>query len=131
MACSCKVYLCCHRNKSSRCVCDRDGLTIAYKIIWKYGGQKRSRITRLIIMRPSHKKTGLPKHSSYFKDYNINDSGARIMYPLHCVGVKWMYLKNKFDIKDVTTKHIPSADIRNDPDMDYSSFTKANRRTMT
>ena len=42
-----------------------------------------------------------------------------------------MDLKKTFGIKDDTTKHIPGADIHNDPDMEYSSFTKAHWRCMT
>ena len=36
-----------------------------------------------------------------------------------------------FLIKDSTKKHIPDADICNDPDMDYSYFTKSHRISMT
>ena len=53
-----------------------------------------------------------------------------MMYPLHYTGVKSMDLKKTFCIKDDTTKHIHVADIHNDPDMEYSSFTKAHQRSM-
>ena len=42
-----------------------------------------------------------------------------------------MDLKNKFGIKYDTTNHTPSADILNEPVMDYLSFTKAHHRSMT
>ena len=53
------------------------------------------------------------------------------MYPLHYVGVKIMDSKKTFGIKYATTKHIPGDDILNEPDMEYLSFTKAHRRSMT
>ena len=42
-----------------------------------------------------------------------------------------MDLKKPFGIKDATTKHIPGAEIHNDPDMEYSYLIKAHRRSMT
>lgn len=53
------------------------------------------------------------------------------MYIIHCTVAKLMVLKNKFGIKDATTKHIPGTDIHNDPGIEYSYFTKAHRRSMT
>ena len=53
------------------------------------------------------------------------------MYLIHYVGVKCMYLKNKFGIKDATTNHISGTCVRNDPDMEYFSFTKAHQISMT
>ena len=54
-----------------------------------------------------------------------------MMYPLNFKGVELIDLNKDFGIKDATTKHIPGADIRNNPDMEDSSFTKAHRRSMT
>ena len=45
--------------------------------------------------------------------------------------MKLMDLKKNLHVKNSTTNHIPGADIRNYPDMEYSSFTKAHRRSMT
>ena len=53
------------------------------------------------------------------------------MYPIHYTGVKSMDLKKKFGIKYATTKHTPGADIGNEPGMEYLSFTKVHRRSMT
>ena len=59
---------------------------------------------------------GSPKISNYSEEDNSYDVGDRKMYPPHCAGVKFMDLKKTFGIKDAKTKHIPDADIHNDPD---------------
>ena len=76
-------------------------------------------------------KNRITKNSSYSEEDNSNNVGARIMYPLHYSYVKLMDLNNIFSIKDATTNHIHSYGIYNDPDMEYSSFTKSHRRSMT
>ena len=61
---------------------------------------------------------------------NSNDVGARMVHPIHYTGMKYMEPKKTFGIKDATTKHNPGADICNDPDMEYSAFTKAHQISM-
>ena len=72
-----------------------------------------------------------PKRSSYSEEENNNYVGTIIIYPLYYTSVKLIYLKKTFGIKYATTNHIPGADNRNDPGMDYSSFTKAHWRSIT
>ena len=78
-------------------------------IVHKHGGQKRSRGTHLRSGRPSCQKMGSPKCSSYSEEFNSDDIRARIIYPLHYTGVKFMKLKNTFGIKYATKNHIPGA----------------------
>ena len=125
------MFICPSCNNFSQYDFDNDGLTVSEKIFWKLGGQKRSRSTCLRNGYFFGQKMGSPKSSSYSEEENINDVGARIMYPLHSAGSKFMDLKKPFGIKDDTTKHIPGAEIHNDPDMEYSYLTKAHRRSMT
>ena len=42
-----------------------------------------------------------------------------MMYPLHCTCVKLMDSNDIFGIKYAQTKHIPGADVPNDPDMEF------------
>jgi hypothetical protein len=53
-----------------------------------------------------------------------------MVFPLHFAGVSLMDVKKTFGIKDEATKHIPGAKLRADIELEYSSFTKAQRLNM-
>ena len=73
---------------------------------------------------------GSPKFPSYAEEDRSAEVVAILIYPLHFTGVKLIDLKKIFGINDATTKHTPGAEICTDPDIEYSSLTKAHQISM-